>query len=328
MAETLNIQKVINTSTSNVSLEDLSKKGFKQVKVLNQAVITRLIGEAVDRVLADRSKEIGKEEREKVIKEARGQFETLAKKRLEKERTRIEDLELANASLASELDTLKKRLSASVEVQAERDQAVRRLGTLDVEAAQLRNAVPELEVNLARKKAEIQGLQAELERYRAEAQRSSTSRAQDNSELEEQIAALHDALTESEHKAAVAEGQLTAKNEELERLAENSMSGPATEKLLLAVNARLQSVAAPVEVGQIMASLDTLSRRLSNMSGSTSGDVELTSDMALDRLFVAEDGGSVESNISKVKVKETAARDVKGALAKLKKLQKGIKGGE
>ncbi|HVR74674.1 MAG TPA: hypothetical protein VMT52_10095 [Planctomycetota bacterium] len=328
MTETLNIQKVINTSTSNVSLDDLSKKGFKQVKVLNQAVITRLIGEAVDRVLADRSKEIGKEEREKVIKEARGQFETLAKKRLEKERTRIEDLEHVNASLASELDTLKKRLTASVEVQAERDQAVRRLGTLDAEVAQLRNAVPELEVNFAKKKAEVQGLQAELERYRLEAQRSSTSRAEDSSALEEEVTALREALSESEHKAAIAEGQLTAKNEELERLAENSMSGPAAEKLLLAVNARLQSVAAPVEVGQIMASLDTLSRRLSNMSGSTSGDTELTSDIALDRLFDAEEGGSVESNISKVKVKETAARDVKGALAKLKKLQKGIKGGE
>lgn len=328
MAETLNIQKVINTSTSNVSLDDLSKKGFKQVKVLNQAVITRLIGEAVDRVLADRSKEIGKEEREKVIKEARGQFETLAKKRLEKERTRIEDLEHANTSLASELDVLKKRLSVSVEVQAERDQAVRRLGTLDVEAAQLRKAVPDLEVNLAKKKAEIQSLQAELERYRSEAQRSSTAEANTSTELEEEITALREALSDSEHRASLAEGQLSAKNEELERLTQNPMTGPATEKLLLAVNARLQSVAAPVEVGQIMASLDTLSRRLSNMSGTTQGDTELTSEIALDRLFDAEHGGSVESNISKVKVKETTARDVKGALAKLKKLQKGGLGGE
>jgi len=106
------------------------------------------------------------------------------------------------------------------------------------------------------------------------------------------------------------------------------MSGPAAEKLLLAVNARLQSVAAPVEVGQIMASLDTLSRRLSNMSGTTQGDTELTSEIALDRLFDAEQGGSVESNISKVKVKETTAKDVKGALARLKKLQKGGMGGE
>ena len=40
----------------NVSLDTLTRKGFTQVRVLNQATITRLIGEAVDRVLLDRAK--------------------------------------------------------------------------------------------------------------------------------------------------------------------------------------------------------------------------------------------------------------------------------
>src|SRR5262245_45197669 len=91
MPEALDIKKVISTSTASVSLDDLNKKGFKQVKVLNQAVITRLIAEAVDKVLEARKREITKEEREKVIKEARGQFEAMAKERLEKERSRIEE---------------------------------------------------------------------------------------------------------------------------------------------------------------------------------------------------------------------------------------------
>src|SRR5262245_16396292 len=124
MPETLDIQRVISTSTSNVSIDDLSKKGFKQVKVLNQAVITKLIAEAVDRVLLERAKEISRDEREKVIKEAKTQFESLAKQRLEKERGRIEELETANRSLSTEMETLKKRLTASVEVQASRDLAV------------------------------------------------------------------------------------------------------------------------------------------------------------------------------------------------------------
>ncbi len=33
MPETLDIQRVISTSTSNVSIDDLTKKGFKQVKM-------------------------------------------------------------------------------------------------------------------------------------------------------------------------------------------------------------------------------------------------------------------------------------------------------
>lgn len=345
MPDTLDIQKVISTSTSSVSIDDLNKKGFKQVKVLNQAIITKLIGEAVDRVLSERSREIGKEERDKVIKEARSQFETLAKKRLEKERGRIDELERANGSLEAELETIRKRLQASVEVQATRDQALARMESLESEVGKLRKDLPELEVQLAREKAERARLEAELARLKStetQAQRAEQDLAALKARLatseetlkksESAVASLREALGEEEKKAAVLEGQLAAKNEELDRSKSSGQADSATvEKLLEAVGDRLGK-APQADMGQIMLSLDGLSRRLANMGSgggpATEADTELTKDFALNQLFDKEKEGGIETNAEKVKVKEKKAAGVNSALAKLKKLQQGIADGE
>ena len=299
MTETVDIKKVISTSTSNVSLEDLTKKGFKRVKVLNQAVISKLIAQAVDTVLEERSKRISKEEREKVIGEARGHFETLAKERLEKERHRIDELTSSNQTLSSELDTVRKRLTASIEVQAERDQAMSRLQALENESTRVKRELIEFQELFSKKKTEVIGLQAELSAKTVEIERL-TRRA-------------------------------TSLQEELD--AKGSKSDASMEKILAALNERLQAASQPADVSKIMLSLDTLSRRLSGMGGGGSGigsgeDPELIKDYVLGSLFDKEKGGAVESNISKVKVKQAKAGDVKGALARLKKLQKGGEDGE
>jgi len=48
----------------------------------------------------------------------------------------------------------------------------------------------------------------------------------------------------------------------------------------------------------------------------------------LDALFATSGEGAVESNVSKVKVKQAKAGDVRDALARLKKMQKGGEDGE
>lgn len=300
MTETVDIKKVISTSTSNVSLEDLSKKGFKRVKVLNQAVITKLIAEAVDTVLEARAKQISKEERDKVIGEARGHFETLAKERLEKERHRIDELTSSNQTLSSELDTVRKRLGASIEVQAERDQAMNRLQALENESSRVKRELIEFQELFHKKKTEVIGLQAELAAKTAEIER----------------------LT---RKATTIQEELDAKG---------AKSDTALEKILTVLNDRLQTGGQPSDVNKIMLSLDTLSRRLSNIGSGGGGggglgageDPELIKDFVLGALFDKEK--AVESNVLKVKVKQAKAGDVKGALARLKKLQKGGEDGE
>lgn len=314
MTEALDIQKVISTSTSDVSLDDLNKKGFKQVKVLNQTVITRLISEAVDRVLEDKSREISRGERDKVIKEARTQFETLARDRLQKERGRIGELEKQNAALQNELETARKRQAALMESQAERDQALVRLKALELEMSSQKNRARELEEQLSKKEEELKALGAKV--------------SSNDSQLEQKLVQSEARLAEAEKSLATAQGQLEAKKEELERLS-SSQQSPASEQVLAALTARLEEMAKPSEVNQIMMSLDSLSRKIANLGpGQVGGSGGGGKGVNLDALFSSAGEGAVESNVSKVKVKQAKAGGVSGALAKLRKLQKGGEDGE
>lgn len=74
MPDGIDIKKVIQGSTCDMSLESLTKKGVKQVKVLDQATINRLMSDAVDRVLAERSEKMTTAEREQIVEDARAQF--------------------------------------------------------------------------------------------------------------------------------------------------------------------------------------------------------------------------------------------------------------
>lgn len=108
--EGVDVREVIQASASQVQISELSKKGFKQVKVVNEAMINKLIAEAVDRVMAARAQKIGREERIKVIEQSKGQFEALARERIKRERDRITELERANEALLRETEELRGQL--------------------------------------------------------------------------------------------------------------------------------------------------------------------------------------------------------------------------
>ena len=74
--EVLDVRKVIEKNTSKVSLRDLEKKGFRQVKVLRAGDINQLIFKAVQNVLAKQPRGVMSDaERDRVLKEARADFE-------------------------------------------------------------------------------------------------------------------------------------------------------------------------------------------------------------------------------------------------------------
>lgn len=92
--EALDVRKVIEKSTSKVSLRDLEKKGFRQVKVLRAGDINQLITKALKNILAKQPRGAGmtEEERQEIIKEARGELDRqmAEKKQLMREKTEIE----------------------------------------------------------------------------------------------------------------------------------------------------------------------------------------------------------------------------------------------
>jgi len=93
--EVLDVRKVIEKSTSKVSLRDLEKKGFRQVKVLRAGDINQLIFKAVQNVLAKQPRGAGmsEEERQKIINDARAELDAqmAAMRELQTESTRVQE---------------------------------------------------------------------------------------------------------------------------------------------------------------------------------------------------------------------------------------------
>ena len=117
---------MIQKSTSQVTISDLAKKGFKQVKVLNRKVIARLIVEAVDEAIRLRAGQITDKEREKVIAQSQAKFEELARDKLVKDKKLIEmqaAVETAEQRALS-LNTVLEETRARVE---ERDKEIQML---------------------------------------------------------------------------------------------------------------------------------------------------------------------------------------------------------
>jgi chromosome segregation ATPase len=355
MSQSVDIQKVFTKSVSQVSVDALSKKGFKQVKVLNQATVLRLIGEAVDSVLTSRSKKISEQEREKVISESRAQFESLAKQRLEKERSRIEALAMQNRALEGELETQKKRAATIMEVQAERDQAKARVGALEENLGRAKRAASELEEALAAKSTEAAQLKAQLGSKAEEAARLERQATADAEEHRRKLRELQDQLHEKsatavrageetvklreeffsgQRRLAELAGLLAAKEQEIGQLrnaapVEAIPSEAMMDRLFLAISDQMKSVAESSSgVGDLKRSLEGLSQKISRMGKGGGEEWSKMDDSTLEAYFEKTAGTDtdVESNVSKVKVRQAKAGAVKGALAKLKELQQA--GGE
>lgn len=245
MTESIDITKVIKGSTSDVSLDALTKKGVRQVKVVNQATITRLISEIIDRVLSERKEEITSKERQKVADAARTQFDALSKKQAAK----TGELQQANQSLTNEITTLKQSLART----------------------------RELEVDNARLTAEVARLQAEVGRLGAGAPKADAN-------------------------------------------------ANAVAQLLSLVGSQLQkaSPAASNADADVLKALSTLTEKIEKMPAGVAGGrniADVPDEVAIEFLINRDD--DMETNLTSVGVKQKTAGDVKGALDRLKELQKG-----
>lgn len=109
--EVLDVRKVIEKSTSKVSLRDLEKKGFRQVKVLRAGDINQLIFKAVQNVLAKQPRGgMSEEERQKIMQEAKADFDRMMadKKELIAKQNQIEQ---AHQNLQGKLAQVNQQLA-------------------------------------------------------------------------------------------------------------------------------------------------------------------------------------------------------------------------
>jgi chromosome segregation ATPase len=240
--EVLDVRKVIEKSTSKVSLRDLEKKGFRQVKVLRAGDINQLIFKAVQNVLAKQPRGAGmsEEERQKIIADARAELDQqmAAMREMQQESQRIE-AEQAYRNLEAKLGQVNQQFQAREQaLQREREAFARdkqslyekglegqqsaarqfegqiqdlrnQLCAAEQRAAGLEGAVPrqEHEDTLARAKSRLSELQQEVQETESRAQRYKKH----NDQLEEseakkarQISALEDEIKSLKEELAAA----------------------------------------------------------------------------------------------------------------------------
>ena len=248
MPQTLDLSNVIKSSTCDVTLDSLNKRGVRQVKVVNREMISRLISKTVDSVLAQRTEKVTSAEREKVMRQAREQIDEMAKKTREKAQGRIAELE-------GEVESLNNRLRSGAD-----------------------------EADVTRLHQENERLSGEVERLQGEVNR----------------------LAELGSGGA-------------------GMDPDAVSQLLDLVGEQIQKTVATAKTdGDVMGALSALTNKVEKIRFSATGGaagIEAPDEATIDFLTGGDD--AVETNLTAVGVKQKKAGDVKGALDKLKQLQKG-----
>jgi len=73
------VKRAIDQSASKSTLQELAKKGIHRVKVLDEAMIQKLIRDAVENILASRGGSLSGAERDQVVKQSRQELDRLIK---------------------------------------------------------------------------------------------------------------------------------------------------------------------------------------------------------------------------------------------------------
>ncbi|HZL73494.1 MAG TPA: hypothetical protein VFC86_13610 [Planctomycetota bacterium] len=73
------VRKAIDQSASKSTLQELAKKGIHRVKVLDEAMIQKLIRDAVENILGARGGNLSGAERDQVVKQSRQELDRLIK---------------------------------------------------------------------------------------------------------------------------------------------------------------------------------------------------------------------------------------------------------
>ncbi|MGE0708113.1 MAG: hypothetical protein AB7N76_17110 [Planctomycetota bacterium] len=208
--EVLDVRKVIEKSTSKVSLRDLEKKGFRQVKVLRAGDINQLIFKAVQNVLAKQPRGAGmsEEEREQIVKEARAELDhQLAEKRALMQQG--QELEAKHAQIEQAHQNLQAKL-AEVNAQLANERKAILLEKQQMERDKqslMERSLEGQKTAAANYEGQIEDLRARLQRAEAavsDAQRSAAGNYEGQlDDLRERLqkaeAAARDAVPREEH---------------------------------------------------------------------------------------------------------------------------------
>ncbi len=106
----VDVRKMMRETSRQTSIDDLVRRGVRQVKVINAGKIDAMITEAVERAIGTAQVAALDAERGKIELEARQEFQALLQEHQEVVRSK-EDLQRQKADLAAQLGQIEQRLS-------------------------------------------------------------------------------------------------------------------------------------------------------------------------------------------------------------------------
>ncbi len=106
------VRRAIEQSSSKSTLQELAKKGIHRVKVLDEQMINKLIGEAVERILSTKTNLLSTDDRQKLIDASRKELDRLVRDH-QSTKDQAELMTKDKQSLVSEVENLQDQLKTT-----------------------------------------------------------------------------------------------------------------------------------------------------------------------------------------------------------------------
>lgn len=179
------VRRAIEQSSSKSTLQELAKKGIHRVKVLDESMINKLIGDAVERIISTKTNLLSSDDRQKLIEASRKELDRLMKEH-QSTKDKAELAQQSQASLASTVETLQNALKTAQRLaedtakqryedgknvmRAEVDDMKKKMSTMeaDIEKRVRREVDLEYQAKMANERIVIEQMKTEAAKKQAE----------------------------------------------------------------------------------------------------------------------------------------------------------------
>jgi chromosome segregation ATPase len=247
----LDVRNVIERSTSKVSLRDLEKKGFRKVKVLRAGDINQLIYKAVQTVLAKQPAGMASDERDRILAEAKAEYESQQKQlqELQQQQDKVEEEKAATEARAQQIEQAHKNLErklaeVNAQLAAERGKMLEEKKQLERDKQSIVekgfDAVSKTQAQVADLQSKLADAEARLktavseEQYtklHAEAKERVQKLNQQVDDLERKLRTADHDSKDSEARVEKMRGRIAELEDELERKSSKSATAESSAEL-------------------------------------------------------------------------------------------------
>lgn len=179
------VRRAIEQSSSKSTLQELAKKGIHRVKVLDESMINKLIGDAVERIISTKTNLLSGEDRQKLIEASRKELDRLMKEH-QATKDKAELMEQSQGQLASTVENLQNQLKTAQRLaedtakqryedgknvmRAEVDDMKKKMSTMeaDIEKRVRREVDLEYQAKMANERIAIEQMKTEAAKKQAE----------------------------------------------------------------------------------------------------------------------------------------------------------------